>query len=447
MRKNILILMLLAMVMTGLLSGCLFKSVDELYALPKQSEEYYDLQAEIDKLMVSGVSYAAPTSGSNQQSVQLADLDGDNEDEAIVFLKYSGEKPLKAYLFDRVNDSFENIAVIEGDGSNFESVEYIQFDGEPGLELVIGRQVSEQVLQSLGVYSLEEGQLVEKLTDNYSEYKVADLDMDGNSDIFLLRFNAEERTGVAEYYRYLDNQLQKEPEVQLSTGVASVKRIILGDVSYNNPAIFVAGLCDETTIITDVFLLEKDDLVNLSTSGATATSANAIQNYFSYATDIDNDDIIELPQPSLLPQYNPDETTEEQWILNWYSIYPVAYPLIKTTTYHNNASGWYLELPSAWDGKLTVTRTDGTSGVRGYVFSQWNGSQDSVPQEILTIYPYSGIDRNEQATADGKFILSEKGEITYGAQLGTAPLARALDEETVKEMFHFVHVDWNSGET
>ena len=86
---------LAALGMAMLLSGCFFQSMDELYALPKQSEEYYALQSEIDRLLTNGAAYAAPTSGTNQQSVQLADLDGDTEDEAVVFLRTAGEKPLK----------------------------------------------------------------------------------------------------------------------------------------------------------------------------------------------------------------------------------------------------------------------------------------------------------------------------------------------------------------
>ena len=183
-RKRLWIL-LGSMMAAVLLSGCVFQSLDELYAPPMQSEEYYDLQSEIDALMSDGVSYAAPTSGANQQSVQLADLDGDQEDEAIVFLRVTGEKPLKAYIFDRIGDSFENVAVIEGDGNSFDSVEYVQIDGEPGLEIVVGRQVSDQVLQSMSVYALRDNRVVELMSASYTEYTTVDLDSDGSMDLFF----------------------------------------------------------------------------------------------------------------------------------------------------------------------------------------------------------------------------------------------------------------------
>ena len=147
MRKKDWLVGVLTLLLALVLSGCFVKTVDELYTLPKHSDEYNNLQQAIDQLMAQGAAYSAPVSGANQQSVQLADLDGDGEDEAIVFLKTGGEKPLGAYIFDLVDGNYENIAVIEGSGSAFASADYVQLDNEGGLEIIIGRKLSDQVLQ------------------------------------------------------------------------------------------------------------------------------------------------------------------------------------------------------------------------------------------------------------------------------------------------------------
>ena len=115
------------------LSGCIAKTVDELYALPRHSDEYYELQKAIDGVMTEGVQYAAPVSGMNQQSVQLADLDGDGTEEAVAFLKTTGDKPLKACIFSRVDEDYQLMDVIEGDGTSFASVEYVPLTGGPGV--------------------------------------------------------------------------------------------------------------------------------------------------------------------------------------------------------------------------------------------------------------------------------------------------------------------------
>ena len=81
------------LLLSVLLSGCFVQPTDSLYALPRQSDAYYDLQNAIDAALPADAAYSGPLSGPNQQAVQLADLDGDGEDEALVFAKTSGEKP------------------------------------------------------------------------------------------------------------------------------------------------------------------------------------------------------------------------------------------------------------------------------------------------------------------------------------------------------------------
>ena len=50
------------------------------------------------------------------------------------------------------------------------------------------------------------------------------------------------------------------------------------------------------------------------------------------------------------------------------------------------------------------------------------------------------------AAADGRFPLSERGDVTYAASLGTSPWAAELSQADLQEMFRFIQIDWNSGE-
>ena len=46
---------------------------------------------------------------------------------------------------------------------------------------------------------------------------------------------------MAELYRFRDGQMAREPEAQLTAGVQSVRRIVVGDLTRNVPAVFTAG--------------------------------------------------------------------------------------------------------------------------------------------------------------------------------------------------------------
>ena len=442
-RRNIGKALVGGLLLTLVCAGCSVRSAEELYALPKQSDAYYDLQDAIDQVMTPDAAYAGPLSGSNQQAVQLADLDGDSEDEAIVFVKTSGTKPLKAYVFDRAGDTYENVGVVEGDGSSFDAVEYAQLDGEPGLELVVGRQLSDQILQSLSAYAYKDGCLVELMSANYSEFTIVDLDGDDRKDVFVLRMETEERAGVAELYRCRDGVMERAQEANLSSGAKQIKRIISGYAAQGVPAVFVASSYEEDTIITDIFAFSGNTLKNVALMGGTGLSAQTVRNYHVFATDIDDDGVIELPMPVALPSATAGEET--YWAIDWYSLSADGSRNVKLTTYHNYSGSWYLILPDSWRDQLTVSRGNAVSGVSGYIFSKWNG-YEQAPEEIVTIYGFTGDDRMALAQGDGRFLLAEKGETAYSASLGTCEQARNLTQEELTAMFRFIYMDWNSGE-
>ncbi len=436
-------LLILLLIVAFSLSGCLFISVDELYALPKHSDQYNDLQAAIDQAMTPDLSYSAPISGQNQQAIQLVDLDGDSEEEAVVFLKSTGDKPLKVYIFDSVEEHFENVAVIEGDGSAYESVEYVQLDGKPGLDIVLGRQISDQVLHAMSAYAVYDNRVVELMSANYSEYTTVDLDLNGCTDIVILRSDSNDRNGVVELYRYRNDQMERDPEARMSTATESIQRIVTGQVDNNVPAVFVASTYEENNLVTDIFAMKDGTFQNISYSAESGTSTQTVSNYYVYATDIDSDGIIELPRLELLRTTNADDGG--YWIIHWYKLKLNGENEDKLTTYHNYSAGWYVTIPDAWGNNITVSREYDDSGVRGYVFSKWNG-YDKDAEMIFTIYAYSGDDRNTLATEEGRFILGEKGEVTYCAVLGQCDWAQELGEEGLLRLFNFVHIDWNSGE-
>lgn len=132
MRKTMAALVLSALVLV--LSGCVFtKPEASLYRLPKLSGEYESLESQIDALLSSGAEYAAPTSGSNLQSVQMIDLDGDGEEEAVAFFRRANDKkPMKIYIFKAAGDNYERYAVIEGTSNQIYSVNYADWTATAG---------------------------------------------------------------------------------------------------------------------------------------------------------------------------------------------------------------------------------------------------------------------------------------------------------------------------
>lgn len=440
MSKRLLLLFPLLL----LLTGCIIRSPEELYALPQQSADYDDLQAAISEIMPDGVQYSSPVSGTNRQPVQMADLDGDGQNEAVVFLKTSGEMPLKAYIFDRIGRSYQNVFVIEGDGSAFAQVEYAQIDGEGGAEIVIGRQLNGQVLQSIGAYSIQNGQLVELMSSSYSEFAIADIDGNGNRDLFLMRFVSEGHAGVAELYRWIDGEMAREPEQSLSVGVSAVRNIQVGNLTTDLPAIFIGGVLGDASIITDVFCIQNGEFTCISSANDLGLHSHSVRGYNVYCSDIDGDGIVELPDVVQLSSGQPEE--DAYYAIRWLEYAPqLDSKTVKMTTYHHYSGGWYLRIPERFGLDFTISRDTTIAGVSGLVFRV--AQEDGPGEELFTIYAFTGSDRNAAAAADGRFQLGAKSDTTYAAALGDGAERLDLTQAELVSMFRFIRVDWNSGET
>lgn len=440
MKRMVLCCLLAALTVS--LCGCFLEPAENLYAIPKQSADYNELQSAIEKAMPVGASYCPPTAGDNQQAVQLTDLDGDERDEAIVYLKTTGDTPLSLCVFGKREGKYALVAKIDFAGSSFDHVEYVQIDGAPGYEVIVGRQISDQVTQTLGVYALRGDTMQELLTANYSEFITTDLDADGCRDLVILRADTEQ-IGIAEYYHWKEDQLLREREASLTTAVTAVRRIITGKMCEDVPAVFVASEFGEGTIVTDIFGLRGGEFVNLTFSEESPTGVKTVRDYYVYSNDIDSDGLIELPRLIAMQELADDETSKNRSLICWYNLYPDGTERFKCLTYHNYSSGWYLEIPQQWQSELAVSRAAVYGTILGYRFLLV-GRESTT--ELFSITAVSFEDA-EQMLQEGTWQkLTEKGDLVYLCEIPAAA-AETLDFPTLQAMFHFIRVDWKTGET
>ncbi len=431
---------LLSMVMLISLSGCFLDPAENLYAVPKQSASFYNLQSAIEDVMSEGTVYSAPVSGENQQAVQMADMDGDADDEAIVYLKSSGEKPLCLCVFDMQDETYRLLAKIDGAGSAFDRVQYVHFDDTPGCEIVVGRRISDSVTQVLSILTLQGNELIELINTPYHEFITSDLNSDTLHDVLLLNQDGDATNAIAEYYHWDQGQAVREIEAELSTPVSAVKRIITGKMCEGVPAVFVASMYDEGKIVTDIFGLRNGNFANLSVNGEPDAGVKTVREYYVYSCDIDSDGLIELPKLIPMPSLKDDESSKDRSLIQWYNFQLDGKEKVKTLTYHNYSDGWYLTIPEAWCKKVAVTTFTAFGSTRGYRFV------DAASGE--TIFSIASVLGDGAARSGEAWLeLVRKGELTYTCSLGEAAQRYHVDEAFVRGIFHFIRIDWNTGET
>ena len=441
MKKRIVLLMLV-MLTALLFGGCTMRTVEEMYALPKRSEEFNEMQSAIDTAMY-GMSYASPQSGENQQTVQMADLDGDGRDEILVFAKGASEKPLQVLIFKQ--DESGRVRTMETIGSNglsFEQVEYVDFDDQPGKELVVGIRVSDRVQRSVAVYTFKNGDAELMLMNGYSKFVTCDLDRNGRSELMVLRPGEQEtQRGMAVLYHFGKGQIERSVEMSLSESPENIRRIMQGKLQNGAPAIFVASAAELNSVITDVLTVKDNQLINIAFSEDVNTSVQTLRNYYVYAEDIDEDGVVEIPSIITMKSFSPWSDAEERYLLRWYSFDDNGWEYDKLFTFHNFVGGWYLQLDGSWASRITVDQFNGE-----YTFCLWDESYRTATP-LFTLYVLTGSTRDEEAVKDGRFALHRAEGIAYSASLGEAAAEFEITEDYLINSFRLIRQDWQTGET
>ena len=394
------------------LSGCFFRSVDQLYTVPQPSKDYQALQERLAEVVAQGGEYAAPQSGDMIQSVQLQDLDGDGRQEAIAFFRFAGEeKPLKIYIFRQTGDAYEEVAVIEGAAAVINSVDYVQMDDDRYKEIVVSWQLS--TIRTLAVYSVGLNQADELMRTDYDSYKLVDLDQDNQQELVVFR-TPPDAVPRAEFYNF-DGVLSLAGEASISSGAflsgeGNIKSeyftsLQTGYLAGRVPAIFATAAYGVNGSITDIFACHDGRFRNITMDPETGESVSTIRYYTPPAVrDVNGDGIMEVPQTEPLDKDNPANF----WLVRWQQFDMEGNAQTVSACYYNDRDSWYFTIPEEWCEHLVLSRNDLTSsGERAVTFSWREGNGDPAP--FLTIYKLTGTNRATRAKRGKRFIITPRG--------------------------------------
>ena len=445
--------LLLAAALALVLCGCMMSaSVDDLYALPQLPEEYKALSARLSEVLALGAEYAPPQAGSNLPQVQMVDLDGDGTDEALAFFRVSSEeRPLRIYIFRAVEDGYQQAAVIDGSGTAIHSVRYEDLDRDGVREILVSWRVSAEV-QSVSVYSVQDLEPVRLMSAPYARYEVVDLDGDDDLELVLLRSD-DTGTGLslADYYDWDSGKsgLELQSTARLSAPVASLQGMQPGTLLGGKTAVFVTSRVtgeDETSnTVTDILICRQPELVNIVLSDDTGVS-NQIFRYLNsqiQPTDITGNGATAVPRPAQLLS---ESRESEYWKIFWHNYRTDGSSEQEAITYHNTTDGWYLLLPKMWDSHFTVRQVNTSATVHATEFYGVRGSV--VGEKLMTIYTFTGTDREAQAAKPGRSILRLQGETIYAVSYTDyyADWLYEVDAAEIAERFRVIVKQMSMGE-
>lgn len=456
----------LPLLLLSLLSGCFFQPVEELYHLPTQSMEYEQLIQEISTLRYAleihhpGVEYANILSGDHTSTIQLQNLGKETEvDTAITFFRAPGaDEPMKIFVLSMdLEGNYVPHCIIEGQGTSILSVEFAQLNGIGKKELIVNWQNN-----ILGVYSLdylpatpiEAGtpildqlpQATELLNTPHSNFALTDMNQDSITDLAVIRLDTAGFNSFVELFQWTEGALVTHSIAPLSSNITSLSNVRVNFVTGMVPALYVSANLVDNTRTTDILLLRDSRLTNLTLDSSTGISSSTLRDYRDIGpTDINNDGILELPNPVPLPSYNEEELNNTAptsfWLVDWTQYNARGDDSHVITTYHNIADSWYLIIPPSWRDQISISRDDSIIGQRTVIFSRWNGA-GSAPTPFLAIYKLTGPNRYTRADISNRFELGGDSTTIYAASFFDDSWDCGLDQQDLIQSFYQIISSW-----
>lgn len=399
--KRIGFLLVLAVCLT--LLGCSVEP-EEFYSLPGTEPR---LQARIDQAMV-GKSYCAPVSGENRGSLQRADLNGDGEDEYLLFARENSKTPLQILIFGSEKAGYAPYGVVSCTGENFGRVEYVQLDGEPGLELVFTHTVGQRVQPMVSVCDFTEEPI--PLLDAFC-YSYTAMDMNGDGSMELALFvtgQARTSNATVQVYDLQQGELSHTNPVDIALSQEQISCLMPGKLQDGGNALYVTGQTESGEARTAVLTVQAGALMNLADSDSPFPPL-----------DMDGDGVTE------------QAVRDSENLIRWYSLDSRGSQTDKLYTAHDFTDGWYLRLPVQWGGNIRLLCQK--NAAEFYLTDA--GGED--PEHIFTVYTFTGDDREEQAVLDNRFVLYRAEDAVYAARLEVASGAIELSQEMLKNSFHW----------
>lgn len=446
MKKYIFILSLILL----FLSGCTYQMGDGLLSLPKLPQEYVELQKLYDQILDTGATYVSAKTGSNRQSVQLADLDADGENEVISFFK-KPDGAFSVYVHKKNGKSYSEIGNILGVGKNIKSVEYINISATGEKALMLSWEVEEMSQAALSVYTLSNGVIKNVLDLQNLGYFVVDIDMDAKEDILAIYRNSEEKTNIAEMYSFSGTECAMVAQTQMSIESDKIVNITSGMTASGKKGVFIDSSTIDSEYVTDILVYSNGVLSNESIDNESG-SANITKRHINiFSSDIDGDGIIEIPRAKMFIGYTDPLSSDTRWKINWSKIEKgkiLANPL---RTFYNSLEGWYLILPNQWGDEVSaIINTEANISKTTFFVPHRTGKEKysmsySENNSIVSIYVITGDTREIFEKHPDIVILKQTETTTYACKTYENDYTgySVTGDEIVRLMRFVKNTDWS----
>ncbi len=437
--------MVLTVLLTVILSGCALKYGDGLLVLPSLPNEYQQLQKKIDETLATGAVATAAETGAHRQSIQLVDINGDGESEAVAFFRESdGGYLIKVYR--REGDAYIEMGSAQMAGASIHAVSYPIVSVSGRCSVAVSVAIDESNNYNMFVYSFSENRMEQDFSLQYISTIAGDLYQNALDELcFVVK---EPVTGQLrlKIFALESGSYMLYSEIGLSSEAKSVAQMSLGFSSENRKAVFIDSSSYFGGYVTDVIEPDGSTCVNISV-GANNSAISVWRDTTAFSMDIDKDGITEVPVSeeevsSLYPAVKGK--------LGWYTFGAGEEMQKRATTFMDDQGRWYMIWPENWDGRIVAQTTKHSKMTKTTFFIlPETFSLETLPQPdegniVLTVFQFTGENRRTYLPIYNATPLVETEGNLYAFAAYENAGAYNISKEQMDTLFVAVEREWDA---
>lgn len=336
-------------------SGCSLTdfSSESLLRPPKTTGDEAEIEQLIADCAKDGYTLKYPKNGNYRSAIIMNDLDGDETEEAIAFFREKDDVT-RIHMLVMYNDNNEWKLSSDyiTETTDIDCVDFSDVNGSGSLEILIGYATYTPNINFMSCYTYDNGTTAEiKSGQNYSSFYCGDFNSDSKNEIMMLSLfttEAEAKATMLDYNKD-NNSLYAKATVVMDPNVVKYKTIALSDLGENTTGVVVDGLSANNELCTQIVYFNKElsllrnPLYKEKTRNITQRSCTII------SSDIDEDNIVEIPTVSKLPSSKAEQqdTIADRLVWNNFSIQNEAFSA-KANLIANYNQGYTLKMPDKW---------------------------------------------------------------------------------------------------
>lgn len=341
-----------------LFSGCdIISSGQDLLTAPLPGGELSEIKAALDSLMTEKYTLKYPTEGEFRSAIVRYDLTGNGNEDAIAFYSTQKENISSMHIAVLTKKEEEWIAVkdVAVLASGVEKVEFNDLNGDGTSEIIVGWSIFGSVDKQVSVYSFDSSMLTltPRLNENYTEFLCCNLDTDGQKELMVIKLNTADKKASARLYELKADGINEISSCETDGNVTTYQTVTEAKLLDGKTAIFLDGQ-KGLGACTEIIFLSGGKLVNPlfdKESGKVGTERPSSVSIM----DINGDGSPDIPMLEVLPDYEGASESEKIYVTKWCSFDGKNLAVVLTAVM-NYTDGYYVEIPKALQGKITVTR-------------------------------------------------------------------------------------------